>query len=234
MAENVYAVTQSPLGEAPRRDAISRRVFEAEHRAAESGGDDLMELVSNGPAIDGVRVKITDDDGAELPERHAGSILITGSSVFAGYFERDDLTEAAFEGEWYNTGDLGYLADGELYVTGRKKDLIIIQGRNFYPTDIEAAVGELEGVSDGRVAAFGETDEASGTEALVVLAESTLEDAALRTRLKLSIRKTVAQTFDCTVGQIHVLEPRWLVKSTAGKVARADNRVKYERELRNR
>lgn len=234
MAENVYAVTQSPLGEAPRRDAISRRVFEAEHRAAESGGDDLMELVSNGPAIDGVRVKITDDDGAELPERHAGNILITGSSVFAGYFERDDLTEAAFEGEWYNTGDLGYLADGELYVTGRKKDLIIIQGRNFYPTDIEAAVGELEGVSDGRVAAFGETDEASGTEALVVLAESTLEDAALRTRLKLSIRKTVAQTFDCTVGQIHVLESRWLVKSTAGKVARADNRVKYERELRNR
>lgn len=238
MAENVYAITQSPVGEEPRRDSISRRIFESEHRAAPAQGPDSMDLVSNGPVIGGVELKITDEDGRSVEERQAGSILIRGASLFSGYFERADLTRESLVDGWYDTGDLGYVAEGELYVTGRKKDLIIIQGRNFYPTDIEAAVGELDDVIEGRVAAFGESDTASGTESLVVLAESALvrdtpcaTDDELISKLKAAIRKTVAQTFDCTVGQVHVVAPRWLVKSTAGKVARADNRAKYEREL---
>ena len=233
MAENVFAATQSAPGKPPRVDRISRSRFEREHLAEQAEeGEAALELVSNGRPIDGVEVRIVDDAGAGLPPRSVGEICLRGSSLFAGYFRRDDLTEQAFDGDWYRTGDLGYLADDELYVTGRKKDLIIIQGRNFYPADVEAAVAEIDGVIGGRVVAFGAADAQSGTESLVLIAESAEQDPAEQGRIKREIRAHVAQSFDCTVGGVHIVPPRWMVKSTAGKVARADNRSKYERLLR--
>ena len=229
MAENVFAVTQSPVGEAPRVDRVCHDTFEREHRAVLSDGGDTIDLVSNGSAIDGVQVRVV-ADGVTCQERSGGEIEIAGDSIFSGYHGRPDLTEAAFSDQWYLTGDLGYLADGELFVTGRAKDLIIIQGRNFYPTDIETAVGELDEIVSGRVVAFGKTDERTGTESLVVLAESDADEDAWG-RLGLEIRKTVAQTFDCTVGAVQILPRRWLIKSTAGKPARADSRQKYEAQF---
>ena len=235
MAENVFAVTQTVPASVAARDRISRDVFEREHRA-EPLGDDLPDealvLVSNGGSVDGVEIRIVDDTDAPLAERHVGEICIRGESLFSGYFRRDDLTRSAMLGDWYRTGDLGYLADGELYVTGRKKDLIIIQGRNFYPADIEAVVAEADAVIAGRVAAFGEVDTANGTESLIILAETAEDDPREQGTIKREIRGRVAQSFDCTLGGIHLVPPRWLIKSTAGKVARADNRAKYERLLK--
>jgi fatty-acyl-CoA synthase len=231
MAETVFAVTQSPLGRAPRVDRVCRDTFQREHRAQplEAGGS--LEFVSNGPCIDGLEVRITDEQGAELEERHVGEIRVRGRCVFDGYFRRADLTGEAMTDGWYKTGDLGYLAAGELYVTGRKKDLVIIQGRNFYPADIEAVVSEVEGVIPGRVAVFGEAHDETGTEALVVLAETRDGDAAAQGRLKLEIRNRIAQAFDCTAGRILLVPERWLVKSTAGKVARSANRQKYQAQF---
>jgi acyl-CoA synthetase (AMP-forming)/AMP-acid ligase II len=232
MAETVFAVTQSSVGRAPRIDRICQQTLQREHRALPRETPPFVEVVSNGSPIEGLEVSVVDEKGGACPERQVGEILVRGDCVFSGYFRRPDLTSAAFVDGWYRTGDLGYLAGGELFVTGRKKDLIIIQGRNFHPADLEAAVSEIEGVIGGRVAAFGQVEDETGTEILVVLAETRLEDPAAQGRLKLEIRNRIAQAFDCTVGKVFLVSERWLVKSTAGKVARSANREKYEALLK--
>jgi len=231
MAENVFAVTQSSLGREPRIDRVSAPAL-AEGRAEAKEGTATREFVSNGAPISGVDIQILDDSGQPAGERRIGEICLRGPSLFSGYYRRPDLTEAAFQDGWYRTGDLGYVADGDLFVAGRKKDLIIIQGRNFHPGDIEAVVSEVDQVIDGRVVALGESDEDSGTESLVIIAETEIEDATARGRLELQIRNLIAQRLDCAPGGVHLVPPRWLVKSTAGKIARSDNRSKYEAKLR--
>jgi len=127
---------------------------------------------------------------------------------------------------WYKTGDLGFLDRGEVFVTGRKKDLIIIQGRNFYPTDVETVAGSVPGVAPGRVVAFGATDESSGTEQLVVLAESDDVKGPAKA-LELRIRSAISQELGCTASVVRIVPPRYLIKSTAGKIARGDNKKKW-------
>lgn len=235
MAENVFAVTQSPVGGTPGVDRVLRSAFVERHVAqsldAAVGGREGLEFVSCGRTIPGTELEVRDDAGQPCAERVVGEILIRGDSLFEGYYRREDLSGAAFaEGGWFRTGDLGYLAGGELYVTGRKKDLIIVQGRKFYPADIEAVVSQVAGIIPGRVVAFGMLEERIGTESIVVLAETQLSEPAQSESLQSAIREEVAQQLDCTLGQIHLLPPRWLVKSTSGKIARGDSRNKFVRE----
>ena len=112
-----------------------------------------------------------------------------------------------------------------MFVTGRLKDLIIIRGRNYYPQDIEALVGEIAGVVPGRVVAFGIPDAATGTEQLVVLME--IEEGQAPSKLVLAVRRSIAQSLDCTAGDVRIVPPRALVKSTSGKISRAENRRRY-------
>jgi len=112
-------------------------------------------------------------------------------------------------------------------VTGRSKDLIIIRGRNYYPHDVEALVGEIEGVNPGRVVAFGVPDDASGTEKLILMLELLEGSEAASGQIALAVRRKIAQSLDCTVGDLRIVPPRTLVKSTSGKLARADNRHRY-------
>ncbi|HEV8130570.1 MAG TPA: AMP-binding protein [Acidobacteriota bacterium] len=236
MAENVFAVTQSSVEDQMKVDVVRRAAFTEKHLAlpADANGDEQrFEFVSCGPPIPGTCIEIRDDIGNRCDERSVGEICIQGDSLFSGYYRRDDLTEAAFTGDrWYKTGDFGYLAGGELYVTGRKKDLIIVQGRNFYPSDIEAIVSETSGVVPGRVVAFGLFEERLGTESIVVLAETPATALDELEQISSTIRNEVAQQLDCTLGSVYLLPPKWLVKSTAGKIARADNKRKFLRELR--
>ncbi len=226
MAENVFAVTQS-LPDEYRTLRINREIFTSTHRAEPYEGADALIFVSNGRVLDGTELAVADDAGHILPSGHVGELLIRGVHRFIEYFGRDDLTRAAVNSEgWYRTGDLGFLHDGELYVTGRKKDLLIIQGRNFYPTDVEEVVGKVPGIAPGRVVAFGLADEASGTERMVVLAEAGSVSVNDK-RLALAVRNHVAQELDCTPGDVRIVPSRWLIKSTSGKIARADNRRKY-------
>ncbi len=227
MAENVFAVTQSLPGKY-RTLSVNRETFAAMQRVMPDDGPNSCTFVSNGHPLEHTEVAIADDGGRVLPAGHVGEILVRGIHRFSGYFGRDDLTLATLDGNgWFHTGDLGFLFEGELYVTGRKKDLIIIQGRNFYPTDVEEVVGRIDAIVPGRVVAFGLSDEASGTERLVVLAEAQDSVAGQERRLALAVRNRVAQELDCTPGDVRIVPRRWLIKSTSGKLARADNRRKY-------
>ncbi|MDQ6830547.1 MAG: AMP-binding protein [Gemmatimonadota bacterium] len=231
MAENVYAVTQSLPGEY-RTLRVHAGIYRDAHRAERAGNDAAsLDFVSNGRAVSGTEVIVLDDRDEGVADGAVGQIALRGGYRFSGYHGRDDLTAASMTADgWYRTGDLGFLHDGELYVTGRKKDLIIIQGRNFYPGDLEASAGTLDGVAPGRVVAFGIQDSASGTEQLILLAESTNATAADAT-LPLRIRAHIAQEFDCTPSVVRIVPPRWLVKSSSGKLARSENREKYLAQL---
>lgn len=227
MAENVFGVTQSLPGEY-RRLAVWRRPLIEEHRIEVGDDPDAAEFVSNGRPLEDTEVRVLDERERPLPADRVGELVLRGPHLFSGYFRRDDLTRQAMTSDgWYRTGDLGFVHDGEVYITGRKKDLLIIQGKNFYPTDVEQTAGEIEGVIAGRVVAFGVPDPESGTERLVILAETEELAPGQDKLLVLRIRNAVSQQLGCTASAVHVVPPRFLVKSTAGKLARNDNRTKY-------
>jgi acyl-CoA synthetase (AMP-forming)/AMP-acid ligase II len=140
------------------------------------------------------------------------------------------LTEAAFKDGWYLTGDLGYMADGELFITGRKKDLIIVGGKNIYPQDLERLAGETDGVHPGRVVAFGVFNERIGTEEVVIVAELDEADPLARQKTADEIRLRVTRGSDIALRYVHTVDRGWLLKTSSGKIARLANREKYIHE----
>jgi fatty-acyl-CoA synthase len=148
-----------------------------------------------------------------------------------GYYNRPDETEKTMLDGWFKTGDLGYLADGELYITGRKKDMIIVGGKNIYPQDIEYLSMQVAGVHQGRVVAFGVDNEKIGTEEVVVVAEMEPGKLQDKVQIKEQIRKTIAQNSAITLKDAYLVEPKWLIKTSSGKIARAANREKYLKEM---
>lgn len=230
MAENVFAVTQSAAGRLGRL-TVDRELLETTGRIAPVAPGDARSavLVSNGSPLATTQVEVRDAQGRRLGEAMVGEFHLRGDHRFAGYHGHADLTEAAIDaGGWYATGDLGFVMDGEVYVTGRQKDLLILRGRNYLAQDIEATIGALPGVRPGRVVAFSLPDAQLGTERLVVIAEAAPD--ADRGTLALAIRSCIAQTFDTTISDLRIVPDRWLVKSTSGKLARKDNSAKYLRE----
>ena len=182
--------------------------------------------VVDAPVVDApvVDVPVVDVPAVDAPVVDAPVVdvpVVDAPVVDAAVVDTSVIDDRGF----YATGDLGFLIDGELYVTGRLKDLIIIRGRNYYPQDIEALVGAVAGVVPGRVAAFGIPDAASGTEQLVILME--IADGEAPGKVALAVRRAIAQSLDTTAGDVRVVPPRALVKSTAGKVSRAENRRRY-------
>jgi acyl-CoA synthetase (AMP-forming)/AMP-acid ligase II len=174
-----------------------------------------------------------DDERREVPERRIGEIALQSDCLLTGYFHRPDLTEKAFHDGWYLTGDLGYVANGEVFVTGRKKDLIIVGGKNVYPQDLERLAGDVPGIHPGRVVAFGVYDDEAGTEEVVVVAEAETEpDEAGRQRLADALRQRITRGTDVTLRLAHIVGPKWLIKTSSGKIARAANRDKYLAETR--
>jgi acyl-CoA synthetase (AMP-forming)/AMP-acid ligase II len=175
-----------PLGRGPAVDAIDRATLTRTRRAAPAATGDpaALEVVSCGRPLPGYQIQVVDSRGRQLPERREGRVEFTGPSATSGYFRNKAATQALRHGAWTGTGDLGYLAGGELYLTGRVKDIIIRGGRNLHPHELEAAVGRLAGVEQAGVAVFGCPDPAEGTERLIVVAETHLQDsdalAALR------------------------------------------------------
>ena len=147
------------------------------------------------------------------------------------YYHRPDLQP--FHDGWYHTGDMGYLADGELYVVGRQKDLIINAGKNIYPQDIEAIINTVPGVYPGRAVAFGVPDEREGTELLAVIAEVTTDDPDERKLINKTIRQEVARQSMVTVSYVQLVGERWLIKTSSGKIARAANRDKWLNEVQH-
>jgi fatty-acyl-CoA synthase len=227
MAENTFAVTQTPLGQAARSDVVDRIELE-QNRFAKPVAIDHPHAqirVSCGPAIVNTAAKIIDEAGNTLPNRSVGQVVVQSDCMLSEYHKRSDLQP--FQEGWYRTGDMGYIADGEVYIVGRLKDLIINAGKNVYPQDIEAIVNTVPGVYPGRAVVFGVADEREGTELIGVVAEVTVDDPLERKHLATQIRNTVAKQSMVTVTYVHLVGERWLIKTSSGKIARAANREKW-------
>ncbi|GAB4472670.1 MAG: hypothetical protein Kow0088_07390 [Anaerolineales bacterium] len=232
MAENVFAVSQDGIDKPITLDWIDRKGLLVDKVAQpRPQGNESICMVSAGKPIENTLVKILNDKRDELPERTIGEIAIQSNCMLSGYFQRPDLTQAAFHDGWYLTGDLGYLANGELFITGRKKDLIIVGGKNIYPQDIERIAGEVQGVYPGRVVAFGVLDERMGTEEVVVVAETEEHDPKQRLEIAHQICYQVNRSSDIVLRKAILVNRGWLLKTSSGKIARSANREKYLREF---
>ncbi|GAB4424002.1 MAG: hypothetical protein Kow0031_02790 [Anaerolineae bacterium] len=229
MAENVFAVTQSPLSTLLPVDAIDRTSFQQQKMALPASTSDALTYLSAGPPIAGTEVQIVASDGRILPERHVGEITVRGNCLLDEYYRRPDLSEIAFQAGWYLTGDYGYLAGGHLYVVGRKKEIIIVGGKNIYPQDLEAIISNVDGIHPGRVVCFGEFNSTLGTEEITVIAEVEAESEINPQLIKEAVRHSVAAATDVVVrpGRIKLVEPGWIIKTSSGKIVRYANREKY-------
>ncbi|MGQ0552884.1 MAG: AMP-binding protein [Planctomycetota bacterium] len=208
-----------------RVDCIDRKVLQEQHRAqpvAESHPNALR-MLGVGRGFRGTSFKIVDDARRELPDRSVGEIAILSRCLFHGYYNNPEATQQKLQDGWYFGGDLGYRADGILYVTGRKSDLIIIGGENIYPQDIEYMVAEHPQVVAGRVAAIGVEDEELGTQKLIVIAESKSDDPEVRRDIIRFVRREVSARLNVRAERVYIAPHKWLFKTSSGKIARLPN-----------
>jgi fatty-acyl-CoA synthase len=243
MAENVFGVTQGGIDGPVTVDVVDVLALQGEKyaRPAVEGRQARqpllsVKMLSCGAPIPGTQVRVLSAAGQALGERQVGELAVRSNCMLEGYFHRPDATEKVFVDGWYLTGDYGYMAGGEIYVTGRKKDLIIVGGRNIFPQDIEAAAGEVAGIHPGRVVAFGILNEDLGTEevglvAEVDLSEEDLATEAVRQRIEDAIRLAVNRGTAVSLRYIRLVGPHWLVKTSSGKIARSANRDKFLSEM---
>jgi len=234
MAENVFSVTQSSLGSVPVVDELDRESFMVE-RVAKSpfDGRPSMKMMSSGRPLENVSVRILNDEREEIPERTIGEIALKSDCMLTGYYNRDDLTQKTFVDGWYMTGDYGYIASGEVFVSGRKKDMIIVGGKNVYPQDLELLTYEVSGVHAGRSVAFGIFDETQGTEDVVIIAEVDSDDEGEQQKIADAIRLHVTKNSAIALRYVKVVGPKWIVKTSSGKTARSANKRKFLLELKN-
>ena len=178
--------------------------------------------------IDGVEVAIVDSGKNHLSERSTGEIAIRTGFLFSGYHQDPELTTSVMQDGWFYTGDIGYLADGHLYVCGRKKDLIIKGGQNIHPEDLENVANSVPGIKPGRAVAFGIDDTRTGSEKIVMVCELTngirKEE---RGNLARELRRRVFHELYVSLSEIRFVESGWIVKTYNGRMVRSANRMKY-------
>ncbi|MEM6992563.1 MAG: AMP-binding protein [Myxococcota bacterium] len=228
LAENMVAVTFPPVLRAPRVDRIERETFERDGVAVPSDAEDALSFVGVGSPVPRHEIRIVDADGGVLGERRQGTVEFRGPSSFKGYHRRPDATaEVQRPDGWVDTGDLGYVADGELFISGRAKDLIIKGGRNYYPHEIEAAAALVKGIRQGCVAAFSVPDAASGTEQIVVIAETREADPLVRETLEAHVVEKVTAHVGVPPDRVVLSIPGAVPKTSSGKIRRAECRRAY-------
>jgi fatty-acyl-CoA synthase len=236
MAEATLAVTFADLTAPFRTDVVDAESLKAgkadarDPRDAKSGVNASVELVGCGRALRRFSVQVRDESGRVLPDRMVGEIFVSGPSIANGYFRNAEATGNAFVEGWLRTGDLGYLVDGELFVSGRKKDVIIINGRNYAPQDIEAIVSSVNGVRFGQVACFGlPARNGNGLvgETLAIVAE-TVRPPAEQAALKAAIGARVQEMTGLVAGEIALIARGTLPKTSSGKVRRAETRARLQ------
>ncbi len=216
-------------------DRIDRRQLQETHRAVPvtPGHPDELPMLGVGRGFKGTTFRIVDDHNVELPDRTVGEISIHSRCLFHGYYNNPEVSAQKVKDGWYQSGDLGYRADGVLYVTGRKSDLIIIGGENIYPQDIEYMVAEHPQVVAGRVAAIGVEDQALGTQKLIVIAESKSDDPEVHRDIMRFVRREVSSRLNVRCDKVCIAPHKWLFKTSSGKIARLPNLARLH-EIENR
>ena len=232
LAEGSLCVTAPPLGRAPRVERLDREAFQRARAIERARADDPHPLtfVACGRPIPRHELRIVDDAGRDRPARVEGRVQFRGPSSMQGYFENPEATAAVVrEGGWIDTGDLGFRdEEGDLYVTGRAKDVIIAGGRNIYPQEVEEAVAEVPGVRRGCVAAFGVQDAATGTERLVVVAETRGGVPPEGSPLHAAVNAAIVGAIGVPADAIVFARPGSVPKTSSGKIRRASTRELYE------
>jgi len=234
LAESAVGLTFPPLTRGPLIDRVDRRRLAASGEAIVAPPEDTQarRVVCCGRPLPGHEIRVVDPDGREVPERHEGRIEFRGPSATSGYFRNPEATRRLFDGGWLDTGDLGYVAGGELYVTGRAKDIIIRGGQHIHPQEAEAAIGGLPGIRKGCVTLFGVDDAASGTEKVVVLAETRETGTQRREALRASVATLATTLLGAPPDDVVLAPPHTVLKTSSGKVRRAACAELYRNGMR--
>jgi fatty-acyl-CoA synthase len=225
MAENTFAVTQTPLGRPSIRIRVDPNRLGMGERPIT--GDGTMEMMSVGPDIDGVETIVVNEARQPVADGVIGEIAIRGTSLFTGYNLDPDRTAERLTDGCYYSGDLGLRQDGQLFVLGRSDDLIIVNGRNLFAHEIEAALADVEGIKPGRVVVVARDNEQSGSSDLIVIAERSAPSNANDEQVRRDIMSIVYSIFGVSPKDIALRDAGWLVKTTSGKISRESNLVRY-------
>jgi 1-acyl-sn-glycerol-3-phosphate acyltransferase len=230
LAEATLGVAFPLLGRAPHIDRIQREPFMRSGQALPTTADDptALAFVACGQPLPGYQIRLVDATGHEVGERQEGRLEFQGPSTTAGYFHNPEATARLFHGAWLDSGDLAYMVGNTIYLTGRAKDIIIRAGRNIYPHELEEAIGDIPGIRRGCVAVFGSPDPVSGTERLVVVAETRETSPDTLARLRGQVETVVLDLLGTPPDDVVVTAPGGVLKTSSGKLRRAASRERYE------
>jgi acyl-CoA synthetase (AMP-forming)/AMP-acid ligase II len=228
MAELVFAATQTRLGVPPRVLAVERDAFTAHRRIvpAEPSDASALRFLSCGLPIPGIALWLMTQPGEDV-----GEIMVNAPFLFSGYYLNPEASADSFAEGGYRTGDSGFLYEGEVFVCGRLKELLIVHGRNYYAVDIEEIANGVPGVKPGRTVAFSLFDAATASEAAVLRVETELTDAAAREDLQKAVREAVFDRLELALRTVEILDPGQIVKTTSGKISRKENLEQYQASL---
>ncbi|APR84982.1 Non-ribosomal peptide synthetase [Minicystis rosea] len=234
MAESTLAISFSNVGTGVKTDVVDGEALWSRGEATPIAADSekaapIVQCGGHFPEHD-IQAFALDDENSErpLPERKVGELRLRGPSLMTGYFNEPELTAKAFAGGWLKTGDLGYLADGKVHICGRSKEVIIVNGRNYYPQDLEWEASKVEGVRKGNVIAFGTMKPHNDRERVIICFETAVSGDAQQTALKGEVRRVVQQALGLTVDDVVPLPVGVLPKTSSGKLQRAKTRELYE------
>jgi 1-acyl-sn-glycerol-3-phosphate acyltransferase len=229
LAENAVGLAFPPPGRKPIIDRVDRAALTRQGRAVPAAPDDptALEFVACGRPLSGHEIRIIGPTG-ELGEREEGQLQFRGPSATSGYFDNPAKNRELFDGDWLNSGDLAYMTGGDVYITGRSKDIIIRAGRHIYPEEIESTAGSVPGVRKGCVAVFGARDPERGTERVIVLAETRETEATVLAQLRKRIEEVVVPLLDAPPDEIVLAPPHTVPKTSSGKLRRASARELFE------
>src|SRR6218665_1251319 len=220
LAESTLGVSSTPRGEPMRTRRVDAALFRESGRAVLSEGG--VEHVSCGVLVEGTEARIVGEDAQSLPDEQEGELWLRGPSITRGYLDAAEANRQLFHQGWLRTGDLGYFSGGHLYVTGRLKDLLIINGRKYHPQALEWDVARVEGVRRGNVVAFSRPG--AHTEEVVVVLETQMAETQA---LVASVRSVVHEAHGLTVADVVCLSPGHLPKTSSGKLQRRQTRERY-------
>ena len=235
LAESAVGLAFPPLGRTPLIDRVNRSALAVQGRAvpAPPGDSDALEFVACGRPLPGHEIRIVGPTG-ELAERQQGQLQFRGPSVTRGYFRNPEKTAELVEAGWCNSGDLAYIADSDVFITGRTKDIIIRAGQHIYPEEIEHAVGDVPGLRAGCVAVFGTGDPRTGTERVVIAAETRETEPAALEVLRQQAVDAASRLLEAAPDEVVLLPPHGIPKTSSGKLRRAATRLQFEQGLLGR